>query len=55
MGAFLVSTFLEKEHFVCLYAPPKQMLFLTISNANIVFNTRGTRLGVIVAPKIDLE
>ena len=40
-----MSTFLKKEHFVCLYASPKQMLFLTISNENIVFNTRGTRLG----------
>ena len=48
MGPFLVSTFLKKEHFVCLYASPKQMLFLTISNENIVFNTRGTGLGYLL-------
>ena len=44
MGAFFGAHFLKKKAF-CLLAPPKQMLFLTISNENIFLKTQGTRLG----------
>ena len=54
MDAFFWGTFSEKRAF-CLFAPPKQMSFLTISNENIFLRTQGTRLGVIVAPKKGLE
>ena len=54
MGAFFWAPFLEKRAF-CLLAPPKQMSFLTISNKNIFFKTKGTRLGAIVARSKCLE
>lgn len=46
--------FPEKRAF-CLAVPPKQMLYLTISNENIFFKTKGTRLGAAVAPNKGLE
>ena len=54
MGAFFGAHFLEKRIF-CLLAPPKQMPFLTISDKNILFKTKGIRLGAIVAPNKCLE
>ena len=54
MGAFFGAHYSEKRAF-CLLAPPKQMPFLTISNKNIFFKTKGTRLGAIVAPNKCLE
>ena len=54
MGAVFWVHFLKKRTF-CLLAPPKQMSFLTISNKNISFKTKGTRLGATVAPNKCLE
>ena len=53
IGAVFGAHFLEKVHFVCTL--PKQIPFLTISNKNIFFKTRGKRLGAVVAPNKRLE
>ena len=54
MGVIFWGTFSEKRAFY-LFAPPKQILFLTISNKNIFEKPQGTRLGATVAPNKGLE
>ena len=54
MGVIFWGTFSEKRAFY-LFAPSKQILFLTISNENIFEKTQGTRLGATVAPNKGLE
>ena len=54
MGVIFWGTFSEKRAFY-LFAPSKQILFLTISNENIFEKTLGTRLGATVAPNKGLE
>ena len=39
----------------CLFATPKQMSFLTISNKNVILKTQRIRLGATVEPHIGLE
>ena len=54
MGSFFGAHFSEKRAF-SLLAFPNQIAFLTISNKNIFFKTRSTRLGAIVTPNKCLE
>ena len=46
---FFRAHFMKKWAFY-LFASPKHMSFLTISNENIFSKTQGDRLGAIVAP-----
>ena len=52
IGPILDSEVILKKRAFFLLAPPKQMPFLTISNKNIFFKTKGTRLSAIVAPNV---
>ena len=54
MGVFFGASILGKKG-ILLASTPKQVPYLTISNKNIFFKTKGTRLGVIVAPNKCLE
>ena len=48
MSAFL-GAYILKKRALCLLAPPKQTSFLTISDENIFFKIKGTRLYAIGA------
>ena len=48
MSAFL-GAYILKKRALCLLAPPTQTSFLTISDENIFFKTKGTRLDAIGA------
>ena len=54
MGAIFYGTLSEKRAF-CLLSPPKQNLFLTISNEKIFSKTQGARFGAQVAPNKVIE
>ena len=54
IAAFFRENIFKKVAF-CLFAPPNQISFLTISNENIFYENQGPTLSLVITPNIGLE